>query len=82
MSEKKALVLSDMIDKAVYTINIDGTVEKWYLEKVLYEESKCFLRKLARPKYHDVRRFFPLSAVFATRREALLYTNTQGTENT
>ena len=64
-------MLSDLIDKPVYTKNNDGTVEKWYLEKILYEEGECFLRKSAHPKYHDVRRFFPISAVFETRQKAI-----------
>lgn len=39
-----------------YTINRDGTVEKWYLEKETAEG--VYLRKSMRPVWHDIIKCF------------------------
>ena len=56
-------------DKVAYTINKDGTLEKWYVERVLYE-GQVLLRKQTRPKWHDIIRGFKPEDVFATAKEA------------
>lgn len=56
-------------DKVAYTINKDGTLEKWYVERVFYE-GQVILRKQARPKWHDIIRGFKPEDVFATAKEA------------
>lgn len=56
-------------DKTAYTINNDGTLEKWYVERVLYE-GQVILRKQPRSKWHDTIRGFKPEDVFATAKEA------------
>lgn len=56
-------------DKVAYTINKDGTLEKWYVERVLYE-GQVILRKQPCPKWHDIIRGFKPEDVFATAKEA------------
>lgn len=62
MSELKA-------DKRAYTINNDGTLEKWYVERPIYE-GQVILRKQPRPRWHDIVRGFKPEDVYATMKEA------------
>ena len=63
-------MLKDRIDKTVYTKNADGTVEKWYLEQII-DENTAFLRKSPRPKWIDAKAIYYLSGVHETTKEAL-----------
>jgi hypothetical protein len=45
-----------------YTINLDGTLEKWYLE---YDDGAIiYLRKTPRPKFNCCLKEFPAAEVF------------------
>lgn len=45
-----------------YTINLDGTLEKWYLE---YDDGvTIYLRKTPRPKFNCCLKEFPAAEVF------------------
>lgn len=70
MQGERRKMLSDRIDKTVYTKNADGTLEKWYLEKML-NDGTCFLRKLQKPKWIDVHKFYLTSTVYESRKTAL-----------
>lgn len=63
-------MIKDRIDKTVYTKNADGTAEKWYLEKII-DENTAFLRKSSRPKWIDAKAIYYLSGVYETKKEAL-----------
>lgn len=56
-------------DKAAYTINNDGTLEKWYVERPFYE-GQVILRKQPRPRWHDIFRGFKPEDVYATFKDA------------
>lgn len=46
-----------------YTINLDGTLEKWYLD---YDDGDTiYLRKTPRPKWNCCRKEFPAAAVYS-----------------
>ena len=51
-----------------YTINIDGTIENWYLEQE--DGDFVWLRKTEKPKYNCCMKRFPASDVYITRQEA------------
>ncbi len=52
-----------------YTLNPDGTIETWYLEKDSHEGYTA-LRKTKMPKYNCCMRIFVSNTVYCTRREA------------
>jgi hypothetical protein len=56
------------INEPCYTLNLDGTIEKWYCEKIL--ENEVFVRKSKKPKWIDTTKIFPLNKVFGNRKEA------------
>ena len=59
-----------------YTINLDGTVEKWYLEKQML--NIVFLRKTKTPKWNCCMHEFPPEAVYpsyAAARKAINHLN-------
>lgn len=62
--------MSEKINKTVYTKNLDGTPEKWYLEKIL-GDGTCFLRKSKKPKWIDTKRLFKTSGVYENRKDCL-----------
>jgi hypothetical protein len=45
-----------------YTINLDGTLEKWYLEHD--DGETIYLRKTPRPKWNCCMKEFPAAEVF------------------
>ena len=51
-----------------YTINLDGTLEKWYLEQDGGEI--IYLRKTPRPKWNCCMKEFPAADVYETYRAA------------
>lgn len=63
-------MLTDRIDKVVYTKNADGTAEKWYLEQIL-ETGDCYLRKSPHPKWIDTKRIFKSDGVYESKKAAL-----------
>ena len=51
-----------------YTLNHDGTLEKWYLD---YDDGDTiYLRKTPRPKWNCCRKEFPAADVYETYRAA------------
>lgn len=52
-----------------YTLNADGTIEPWYLEKES-REGYTALRKTRTPKFNCCMRIFEAQTVYQTRKEA------------
>ena len=53
-----------------YTINADGTLEKWFLEKELPERGETALRKTPTLKWNCSMKIFPSDRVRSTYKEA------------
>lgn len=55
--------------KRAYTLNNDGTIEDWYVERPYYQE-QVILRKKPTPCWYDTIRGFAPQNVYPTQRAA------------